>query len=206
MVLQRSRRSTDARSDMRGVIRRFLARPIIGLFFVVPLLGAFLEIGTPSWLLTMSGVAALYLAVDLFLEWLRRPVPASVGSSLNLLAWVAGIGVLAAAGWDPETRQFHGELVALVGTVTAVGVGLGNARAVAILWTLAAAAAVAFGASVPGPLTGESAVVPASLAVGTWFGAVIGAVMDRLLRVRRAPLGERPVPAPASTPASARTS
>ena len=105
-----------------------------------------------------------------------------------------------------DTRLDHGELVALVGTVTAVGVGLGNARAVAILWTLAAAAAVAFGASVPGPLTGESAVVPASLAVGTWFGAVIGAVMDRLLRVRRAPLGERPVPAPASTQASARTS
>ncbi|HEY7452039.1 MAG TPA: hypothetical protein VIA02_05915 [Candidatus Limnocylindria bacterium] len=209
MVLQRTRRATDARSGARKVLRRFLARPIIGVFLVVPLLGAFLEMGMPEWLLTVSGVAALYLALDLFLAWLRRPVPAEAGSSVNLLAWVAGIGVLAAAGWTAGSYRYHGELVALVGTVTAVGVGLGSPRSVAVLWAVAAGAAVAVGTSVAGPLTGESAMVAAAIAVGVWFGAVIGAVVDRFVRVRRVPVGTRAAagaPAAVGAPATVGTS
>jgi hypothetical protein len=187
MVLTRTRRAADARSDARRVLRRFLARPIIGLFLVVPLLGAFLEVGSPPLLLTVAGVAALYLAIDLFLSWLRRPVRAELASSLNLVAWVGGIAVLAAAGRSNDGWPFHGELVAFVGAVTAVGVGLGSPRGVALLWAVAAGAAVALGASATGPLTGESAMVAAAIAVGTWFGAVIGAVTDRLVHVRRVP-------------------
>ena len=56
------------------VIGRSLARPVTGVFIVVPLLGAVLGMGNPPWLLTISGAAALYLAVDLLLSWMRRPV------------------------------------------------------------------------------------------------------------------------------------
>lgn len=193
-----SRRTTDGRAGAQQLLRRFLARPMIGLFLVVPLLGAFLQMGSPFVLLTVAGIAALYLAVDLFLAWLGRPVPDEPAASLNLIAWVSGIFVLAAGSWSVAAWQFHGELVTLVGAVTAVGVGLGSPRAVAVLWTVAAAAAVAAGASVSGPLTVESAMGAAAIAVGTWFGAVIVVVGDRILFARR-----MPTPAPAQAGASA---
>ncbi len=140
MAVSLTRRSSDApvaerklatRSDARRVLRRFLARPVIGVFLVVPLLGAILNMGSPSWLLTVSGIAALYLAVDLFLSWIRRPVSAELAAYSNLVAWIAGLAVLAAAGWTSAAFQYHGELVALVGMATGFAVGLGSPRAVA---------------------------------------------------------------------------
>ena len=196
MAQSPSRRATDGRADAQHLLRRFLARPMIGLFLVVPLLGAFLQMGSPSILLLVAGLAAVYLAVDLFLAWLGRPVPEEPAASLNLVAWVSGIFVLAAGSWSAAAWQFHGELVTLVGAVTAVGVGLGSSRAVAVLWTVAAAAAVAAGASVSGPLGAESAMAAAAIAVGTWFGAVIVVVGDRILFARR-------VAVPSSAPAGA---
>jgi hypothetical protein len=179
------------------VLRRFVARPLTGLFLVVPLLAALLDLGNASILLTLSGAAAIYLALDLFLSWIGRPVTAELASHLNLVAWTAGIAVLAAAGWPEPAWQYHGELVTLVGMATGFAVGMGSPRTVAALWTVAAGAAVALGASLTGPLTAEPAMVVASIAIGTWFGAVVGLVVDRVAvphRVR--------VPAP-STASSA---
>jgi hypothetical protein len=201
MVLSPSRRATDSRAGAQQLLRRFLARPMIGLFLVVPLLGAFLQMGSPAVLLTVAGLAALYLAVDLLLAWLGRPVPEETAASLNLVAWASGIFVLAAGSWSAAAWQFQGELVTLVGAMTAVGVGLGSSRVVAVLWTVAAAAAVAAGASVSGPLTVESAMVAAAMAVGTWFGAVIGVVGDRILFARRMAV---PSSSPAGAPAHPR--
>jgi hypothetical protein len=185
MVLPTSRRSADDRADAHDILRAFLARPITGVLLVVPLLGAFLGMGTPPLLMTLSGAAALWLAVDLLLSWGRRSVPIEVGGYLNLLAWTAGLGLLAAAGWKSSAFEYHGELVALVGAVVAVGVGLGSPRVVTVVWALAAATAVAFGASMVAPLTAESVIAPAAIAVGSWFGAAIGVVVDRLVPVSR---------------------
>ncbi len=225
MAVSLTRRSSDApvaerklatRSDARRVLRRFLARPVIGVFLVVPLLGAILNMGSPSWLLTVSGVAALYLAIDLFLSWIRRPVPAELAAYSNLVAWIAGLAVLAAAGWTSAAFQYHGELVALVGMATGFAVGLGSPRAVAFLWTVAASAAVALGASLTGPLTAEPAMVVAAVAIGTWFGAVVGLIVGRFAHAprfaARAEFARRPTASganagrPSSAPEPARVS
>ncbi len=205
MAVNRNRRSTDAARPARArhaathrLLGRFLARPVTGVFIVVPLLGAFLGAGNPSWLLTISGVAALYLAVDLLMSWLRRPVSADLGSHLNLVAWTAGIGAVSTAAWASETFQYHGAIVALVGVVAALAVGLGSSRPAAILWTVAAGAAVALGASVSGRLVVDSAMAATAIAVGAWFGAVIGLLVERLVpqaRIRtRAVQTERGTP------------
>jgi hypothetical protein len=211
MVLSPTRRSSDAqadaraaaRSDAREILRQFLARPTTGVFLVVPLFAAFLGIGTPTMLLTLSGVAALWLAIDLLLGWARRPVPAEAGAYLNLLAWTAGLGFLAAASWTPGAFEFHGEVITLVAAVTAVAVGLGSQRSVAVAWAVAGATAVALGASFMGPLTGTSAIAASAVAVGTWFGAAIGVVVDRVVPASRARV-QRPTAAPVSTGASVR--
>jgi hypothetical protein len=193
MAVLQGRRSTDVgrsfRSRAHRTLRRFVARPVTGAFIVVPLLGALLGMGEPAWLLTLSGGAALYLAFDLFLSWLRRPVPAELGANLNLVAWSAAIGVASAAAWSSEAFDYHGELVALVGMVAAVAVGLGSPRSVAVLWVVAAGAAVGVGASVNGQLAAETGMVVAALAVGAWLGGVIWVVAERL--VPRSPV---PVP------------
>jgi hypothetical protein len=170
------------------VLRRFVARPLTGIFLVVPLLGAILDLGNPSILLTLSGVAAIYLALDLFLSWIGRPASAELGSHFNLVAWTAGIAVLAAASWPEPAWQYHGELVTLVGMATGFAVGMGSPRTVAALWTVAAGAAVALGASLTGPLTAEPAMVVAAIAIGTWFGAVVGLVVEALAVPHRSPV------------------
>jgi hypothetical protein len=200
MAATLTRRSSDAsrvaeatlatRFDARRVLRRYLARPVIGVFLVVPLLGAILNMGSPSWLLTVSGAAALYLSADLFLTWLRRPVEAEVAAYANLVAWTTGLAVLAAAAWTMGAWQYHGELVALVGVVTGFAVGLGSPRTVAALWTVTAGAAVALGASLIGPLTAEPAMVVAAIAIGTWFGGAAGLIVGRFVQApRTAPRG-----------------
>lgn len=186
------------------VIGRSLARPVTGVFIVVPLLGAILEMGNPPWLLTISGVAALYLAGDLLLSWLGRPVAAGVGSHLNLVAWTAGIGAISAAAWTAGAFEYHGEPVALVGMVAALAVGLGSSRPEAVLWTVAAGSAVALGASVAGQLVVESGMAVAAVAVGTWFGAVVGVVAERMIPGRRARAGVRRAVVPSSGPSTAR--
>ena len=75
MAVSLTRRSSDARqvaeqtlatrADARRVLRRFLARAAIGVFLVVLVLGAILNMGSPSWLLTVSGIAALPRIVTL---------------------------------------------------------------------------------------------------------------------------------------------
>jgi hypothetical protein len=213
MAATLTRRSSDAsrvadrtmatRFDARRVLRRFLARPVIGVFLVVPLLGAILNMGSPSWLLTVGGAAALYLAVDLFLTWLRRPVQAEVAAYANLVAWTSGLAVLAAASWTTAAWQYHGELVGLVGMVTAFAVGLGSPRNVAALWTVAAAAAVALGASLTGPLTAEVAMVVAAIAIGTWFGGAVGIIVGRFVHAPRFAVRSVPGRQPSAPSASA---
>ena len=196
MVMPATRRVSDDRATAHDIMRAFLVRPMTGVFLVVPLLGAFLSLGTPQLLMTLSGAAALWLAIDLFLAWMRRPMPLETGAYLSLLAWTTGLGVLAIAGWKGSEFQYHGELVALVGTITAVGVGLGNPRTVTILWAVAAGTAVTFGASVVAPLTAESVMAPAAVAVGAWFGAAVGVVVDRLVPVSRTRGGRQAAAAP----------
>jgi hypothetical protein len=90
----------------------------------------------------------------------------------------------------------------VVGAVTAVGVGLGNPRTVAFVWAVAAGTAVALGASIVAPLTTESAIAPAAIAVGAWFGAAIGVVVDRLVPVSRVRRRRRGAAAPAAASVS----
>ena len=186
------------------VIGRSLARSVTGVFIVVPLLGAVLGMGNPPWLLTISGAAALYLAVDLLLSWLRRPVTRALGSHVNLVAWTAGIGAMSAAAWTAGAFEYHGELVALVGMVAGLAVGLGSSRVEAVLWTVAAGAAVALGATMAGRLVEESAMVVAAIAVGTWFGAVVGVVVERMIPGRRTRAGARPAAVPTAGSSKAR--
>jgi hypothetical protein len=194
------------RSQPRWVLRRFVARPLTGMFLVVPLLAAVLDLGNASILLTLSGAAAIYLALDLFLSRIGRPVAAELGSHLNLVAWTAGIAALAAAGWPEPAWQYNGELVTLVGMATGFAIGMGSPRGVAALWTVAAGAAVALGASLTGPLTAEPAMVVAAIAIGTWFGAVVGLVVEALAAPHRSLVRAAAPTSAASAPVSAQVS
>lgn len=203
MAVNGSQRSTDAARSAEFLVGRFLARPVIGVFVVVPLLGAVLELGNPSWLLTISGAAALYLAADLLLSWARRPVRPAIGSHINHVAWVAGIGAVSAASWNAAAFRYDGELVVLIGMVAALAVGLGSSRTEAVLWAVAAGAAVALGASVAGQLLVESGMVAAAIAVGTWFGAVVGLIVERMVPGPQARAAARAAALPTAGPTSA---
>jgi membrane protein DedA with SNARE-associated domain len=51
---------------------------------------------------------------------------------------------------------------------------------------VAAAAAVALGASLTGALNAEVAMVVAAIAIGTWFGAAVGLIIGRFVHAPRA--------------------
>ena len=136
------------------------------------------------------GAAALYLA--------GRPARVvdapsgllALGSHVNLVAWTAGIGAMSAAAWTTGGFEYDGELVALVGMVAALVKWGWEARGRRqILWTVAAGAAVALGASA-GWAAGRGVRDGRRRdRVGTWFGAVVSVVMERMIPGRRARAG-----------------
>ena len=172
-------------TGIRRLLRHYLARPVTAVFVAVPLVSAFMGLGRPSLLLTLSGLAALHLAVDLLLERIGHPISPDRLLQLSLIAGPAGFAVLGAAGWTASTGEFHGELIGLVGVVVAGFVGIVTQPVTAILWGVAAMAALAMGASLEGPVTAETMIAAASIAVGTFFGSVLGGILERFMDRRR---------------------
>jgi EAL domain-containing protein (putative c-di-GMP-specific phosphodiesterase class I) len=172
-------------TGIRRLMRHHLARPVTAVFVAVPLVSALLDLGRPSLLLTLSGLAALHLAADLFLERIGHPISPDRLLQLSLITWPAGFAVLGAAGWTASTGEFHGELIGLVGVVVAGFVGIVTQPLTAVLWGVAALAALAMGASLEGPVTVETMIAAASIAVGTFFGSVLGGILERFMDRRR---------------------
>jgi len=172
-------------TGIRRLLRHYLARPVTAVFVAVPLLSAVMGLGRPSLLLTLSGLAALHFAADLLLERAGHPISPDRLLQLSLITWPVGFAVLGAAGWTPSTGEFHGELIGLVGVVVAGFVGIVTQPVTAVLWGVAALAALAMGASLEGPVTGETIIAAASIAVGTFFGSVLGGILERFLDRRR---------------------
>ncbi|MGH2462025.1 MAG: hypothetical protein ACRDFZ_00180 [Candidatus Limnocylindria bacterium] len=166
-----------------------LSRLVTALFLIIPLAGAILEMGRPSLLLTLGGVAALHLAGEIFLERVGRPIPGDRSLQLILLTWVAGLAVLGAGGWTMPVLDYHSELVVVVGVVAGCYIGLGTPLPVALLWGVAATAAVAMGASLIGPFTAEVGVAAASVAAGTSSGAIVREILQRSTYRRRRTVG-----------------
>jgi EAL domain-containing protein (putative c-di-GMP-specific phosphodiesterase class I) len=172
-------------TGIRRLLRHYLARPVTAVFVAVPLVSALLDLGTPSLLLTLSGLAAIHLATDVLLERIGHPISPDRLLQLSLITWPAGFAVLGAAGWTASTGEFHGELIVLVGVVVAGFVGIVTQPVTAILWGVAALAALALGASLEGPVTGETMIAAASIAMGTFFGSVLGGILERFMDRRR---------------------
>jgi EAL domain-containing protein (putative c-di-GMP-specific phosphodiesterase class I) len=172
-------------TGIRRLLRHYLARPVMAVFVAVPLVSAVMGLGTPSLLLTLSGLAALLLAADLLLERAGHPISPDRLLQLSLITWPAGFAVLGAAGWTASTGEFHGELIGLLGVVVAGFVGIVTQPLTAVLWGLAALAALALGASLEGPVTAATMIAAASIAVGTFFGSVLGEILERFLDRRR---------------------
>jgi EAL domain-containing protein (putative c-di-GMP-specific phosphodiesterase class I) len=172
-------------TGIRRLLRHHLARPVTAVFVAVPLVSALMHLGRPSLLLTLSGLAALHLAADLLLERIGHPISPDRLLQLSLITWPAGFAVLGAAGWTASTGDFHGELIGLVGVVVAGFVGIVTQPLTAVLWGVAALAALAMGASLEGPVTAETLIAVASIAVGTFFGSVLGRTLERFMDRRR---------------------
>lgn len=172
-------------TGIRRLLRHYLARPVTAMFVAAPLVSAVLGLGNSPLLLTLSGLAALHLATDLLLERAGHPVSPDRLLQLSLITWPAGFAVMGAAGWTPLTGEFHGELIVLVGVVVAGFVGIVTQPVTAVLWGVAALAALGLGASLEGPVTGETMIAAASIAVGTFFGSVLGAILEGFLDRRR---------------------
>jgi hypothetical protein len=162
-----------------------LARLVTGVFLAVPLLGAILDLGRPSLMLTLSGLAALHLAGEIFLDRVGRPIPADRSLQMILVTWVAGLAVLGAGGWTGSVPAYHSEVVVVVGVVAGCYIGFGSPLPVAMLWGAAATAAVAMGASLVGPLSAEVGVAAASVAAGTCCSAIVREVLERSMERRR---------------------
>jgi EAL domain-containing protein (putative c-di-GMP-specific phosphodiesterase class I) len=175
----------DDPTGIRRLLRHHLARPVTAVFVAVPLVSALMHLGTPSLLLTLSGLAALHLAADLLLERIGHPISPDRLLQLSLITWPAGFAVLGAAGWTASTGEFHGELIVLVGVVVAGFVGIVTQPVTAVLWGVAALAALAMGASLEGPVTAVTMIAAASIAVGTFFGSVLGGILERFMDRRR---------------------
>jgi EAL domain-containing protein (putative c-di-GMP-specific phosphodiesterase class I) len=172
-------------TGIRRLLRHHLARPVTAVFVAVPLVSALMHLGTPSLLLTLSGLAALQLAADLLLERIGHPISPDRLLQLSLITWPAGFAVLGVAGWTASTGEFHGELIGLVGVVVAGFVGIVAQPLTAVLWGVAALAALAMGASLEGPVTADTMIAAASIAVGTFFGSVLGGILERFMDRRR---------------------
>jgi hypothetical protein len=158
-----------------------LARLVTGMFLVVPLIGAILDLGRPSLMLTLSGMAALHLAGEIFLERIGRPLSEDKSLQIVLVTWVAGLAVLGAAGWTGSVSGYQFEPVVVVAVLAGCFIGLVSPLPLATLWGVAATAAVALGASLVGPMTADAGVAATSVAAGTLSGAIIGSILWRAL-------------------------
>ncbi|HTE65851.1 MAG TPA: hypothetical protein VK736_06295 [Candidatus Binatia bacterium] len=169
-----------------------LARLVTGMFLVVPLGAAILDLGRPSLMLTLSGLAALHLAGELFLERTGHPISEDRSLRIVLVSWVAGLTVLGGAGWAGSVAGYHFESVIVVGVLAACFVGLVSRPPIAALWGVAATAAVALGASLVGPMTADAAMGAASVAAGILPGLIVGQGLERSVERRRRPLTFEP--------------
>jgi hypothetical protein len=162
------------------------------MFLVVPLVAAILDLGRPSVLLTLSGVAALHLAGETFLDRVGRPLSHTRSVQVVLATWAGGLAMLGAAGWAPSVFVYHFEPVVVVAVVAGCFIGLVSPPATAVLWGVAATAAVAMGASMAGPLTAEVGVGAASIAAGMLPGAIVGQGLERSIARQRRTLTFEP--------------
>lgn len=172
-------------TGIRRLLRRHLARPVTTVFVAVPLAAGLLGLGTTTLLFTLSGLAALHLAADVLLERIGRPIPPDRLLQVGLVTWPAGLAILGAASWVQPFGEFHGELIGLVGVVAAGFVGIVTQPTTALLWGLAAMSALGLGASLNRPVTPEMIIAVGSIAVGTFFGTVLGHTLERFLNRRR---------------------
>ncbi len=156
-----------------------LARLVTGMFLVVPLTAAILDVGRPSLMLTLSGLAALHVAGELFLERTGHPISEDGSLRIVLVSWIAGLTMLGAAGWAGSASGYHFEPVVVVGVLAGCFIGLVSPPPIAALWGVAATAAVALGASLVGPLTTDAAMGAAAVAAGILPGLTVGWGLER---------------------------
>lgn len=167
---------------------RELARLVTGLFLFVPLAAAILGIGRPSLMLTLSGLAALHLAVEIFLDRIGKPTSEDQSLRTVLVTWVAGLAFVGAAAWAGSDSGYHLEPVVVVGVAAGCLIGLVCPAPLAALWGVAGTAAVAMGVAMVAPMTVEAGVAAASVAAGTYSGAIVGFALERSLDRRRGAL------------------
>ena len=172
-------------TSIRRPLRQNVVRPVTAAFVAVPLVAAVMGLGNPSLLLTLSGLAALYLAADLLMERMGHPISPDRLLRVNLVTWIAGFAILGAAGWTPSSGEFHGELIVLVAAMVAGFVGIVTQPVPAVLCGVAAMAAAALGASLKGPVTAETVIAASAIAVGTLVGTTLAAILLRVLDRRR---------------------
>lgn len=165
---------------------------VTGLFLFVPLTAAILEIGRPSLMLTLSGLAALHLAAEIFLDRIGKPISEDQSLRNVLVTWVAGLAFVGAAGWAGSDSSYHLEPVVVVGVAAGCLIGLVCPAPLAALWGVAGTAAVAMGVAMVAPFTAEAGVAAASVAAGTYSGALVGFALERSLDRRRRPLAFEP--------------
>jgi hypothetical protein len=189
-LTQASLRPTRAVRSRPAV--RDLARMVTGLFLFVPLAAAIFEIGRPSLMLTLSGFAALHLAVEIFLDRIGRPISEDESLRTVLVTWVAGLAFVGAAAWAGSDSGYHLEPVVVVGVATGCLIGLVCPAPLAALWGVAGTAAVAMGVAMVAPMTVAAGVAAASVAAGTYSGAIVGFALERSLEHRRRALTFEP--------------
>lgn len=171
---------------------RDLARLVTGLFLIVPLAGAILDIGRPSLMLTLSGLAALHLAAEIFLDRIGKPISEDQSLRNVLVTWVAGLAFVGAAAWAGSDSGYDLEPVVVVGVAAGCLVGLVCPAPLAAMWGVAGTAAIAMGVAMVAPMTVEAGVAAASVAIGTFSGAIVGFALERSMDHRRRPLTFEP--------------
>ena len=176
-------------SGVRGVLRHRLAGPTSAIAFCVLLGAAALGVGNAAVFLGLAGFVAAQVLIARVLQHLGHRLRPDVGFRVVVVTWPIALGALGAAGWT-AVNDYHGEVVSLIGLITAGLVALVEPTGFAIVWAVVAAAAVTTGAAVGGSVTGEALVSTGAIAVGAAFGERLRHVIEAFLGNRRELLEE----------------
>src|SRR5438128_1632204 len=169
--------------------RHRLAGPTSAIAFCVLLGAAALGVGNAAVFLGLAGFVAAQVLIARVLQHLGHRLRPDVGFRVVVVTWPIALGALGAAGWT-AVNDYHGEVVSLIGLITAGFVALVEPTGFAIVWAVVAAAAVTTGAAVGGSVTGEALVSTGAIAVGAAFGERLRHVIEAFLGNRRELLEE----------------
>jgi EAL domain-containing protein (putative c-di-GMP-specific phosphodiesterase class I) len=176
-------------SGVRGALRHRLAAPTSILAICVLFGAALLGVGNQAIFIALAAVTAFQVLIHPVLRALGHQPSPSFGFRVVVVTWPVALAAMSAAGWT-NTSDYHGEIVTLLGLITAGFVAMVEPTALAVVWAVAAVGCVVAGATIGGAVTAETLISAGAILVGTAFGERLRHIIETVLGDRRKLLEE----------------